>query len=407
MENNSIIQCQYCKENYRDPRILECLHSFCFKCIQEIASKYNFASDQPLVNCLICPVCRVPTRFFRSQDGVSAAAGGGCPPAVIKMPTGSVTTLADLPDNSLLCRLASDATSLQQYQQRSGKSCSECQARAGATAAFNSQLSGQPPPADQQRLGVINIAICRCIDCNSNLCGNCLNVHNSYPSYSTHHVYVLQPDENGSEYYQDSSRRPLACRVHGCQTCDGYCRRCCLPVCPTCYNTVHYQHPEDVDMLDHMLPVWRDQLYHHHQRSAGIMTRYVDMCTRLYDDAEKRRRDVAENVRTVTTAMDAHFAELRGLIDRQQADMHGFAQLYFSQETKNVDGLRELMKQRSDLIINAVQLTKTLLEYGTSAELCQLTGRVQAEANGIISKVSFFRIMSISLSYAWFILRSP
>ena len=34
-----LIICSICQKNFTDPRVLPCLHSYCLRCIQEVASK--------------------------------------------------------------------------------------------------------------------------------------------------------------------------------------------------------------------------------------------------------------------------------------------------------------------------------------------------------------------------------
>ena len=44
--------CGYCSTMYEDPRLLPCLHSFCFKCIQSITAKVD-------IKCPICSTCLI------------------------------------------------------------------------------------------------------------------------------------------------------------------------------------------------------------------------------------------------------------------------------------------------------------------------------------------------------------
>ncbi|XP_019642130.1 PREDICTED: tripartite motif-containing protein 2-like [Branchiostoma belcheri] len=52
--DEQFLTCAICMLNYRDPKILPCLHSFCRECLQEWAAK-----QQPLE----CPTCREPVRL--------------------------------------------------------------------------------------------------------------------------------------------------------------------------------------------------------------------------------------------------------------------------------------------------------------------------------------------------------
>ncbi len=44
-----LITCSFCSKLYDDPRLLPCLHSYCFRCINSIISNNK--------NHFICPIC--------------------------------------------------------------------------------------------------------------------------------------------------------------------------------------------------------------------------------------------------------------------------------------------------------------------------------------------------------------
>ncbi|XP_071807139.1 uncharacterized protein [Asterias amurensis] len=49
------IECQICLERFKEPKMLECSHSFCSKCLQQLAE------TDPTSPKLLCPVCRAET----------------------------------------------------------------------------------------------------------------------------------------------------------------------------------------------------------------------------------------------------------------------------------------------------------------------------------------------------------
>ncbi|XP_071795878.1 uncharacterized protein [Asterias amurensis] len=50
------IECPICLTRFIDPKILDCQHSFCLKCLQELVDKQD-----PKTDFIICPVCREKT----------------------------------------------------------------------------------------------------------------------------------------------------------------------------------------------------------------------------------------------------------------------------------------------------------------------------------------------------------
>jgi len=59
-----IVTCSICLENYKSPRTLPCLHSFCLQCLQ------GLWQDKPPGAVVPCPVCR--TSFQIPQKGIAS-----------------------------------------------------------------------------------------------------------------------------------------------------------------------------------------------------------------------------------------------------------------------------------------------------------------------------------------------
>ncbi|KAH3798672.1 hypothetical protein DPMN_152274 [Dreissena polymorpha] len=61
-----IIQCKLCNNIYTDPRLLECLHSFCFDCIKSYMPECS-----SLQNAVIqCPLCQEETQLVNYKEGL-------------------------------------------------------------------------------------------------------------------------------------------------------------------------------------------------------------------------------------------------------------------------------------------------------------------------------------------------
>ena len=66
-EISAIIECSICQELYTNPKILPCLHTFCFGCLEQYASdKYPGSSEK-------CPLCR--HKFIIPQGGIANLKG--------------------------------------------------------------------------------------------------------------------------------------------------------------------------------------------------------------------------------------------------------------------------------------------------------------------------------------------
>ena len=52
VDSDEEINCSFCIQPYRDPRLLPCLHTFCFDCLQK---QLDDSTDQQAA--LLCPTC--------------------------------------------------------------------------------------------------------------------------------------------------------------------------------------------------------------------------------------------------------------------------------------------------------------------------------------------------------------
>ena len=69
-----LLRCVVCMDYFsvesseKSPRLLDCSHSFCLTCCQDLASSYSKLKAQSNENCIPCPVCRTLT--YLGEEGI-------------------------------------------------------------------------------------------------------------------------------------------------------------------------------------------------------------------------------------------------------------------------------------------------------------------------------------------------
>ncbi|XP_064609160.1 E3 ubiquitin-protein ligase TRIM56-like [Liolophura sinensis] len=177
------LTCSICLEQFKTPKLLPCLHTFCLKCLKEHVERSVRNGSFP------CPNCRQPTDVPTNTD------------------TGFKTNFFM---NSLLDFFAdTDA----------GHTCSFC-------------LS----------TGKTEKAVSKCIDCSDYLCEKCTGVHGMTRQTVKHKVISIDQLVRSGVDEETSAKAGFPCSEHPEENVRYYCTVCEKPVCRDCKALDHHQH---------------------------------------------------------------------------------------------------------------------------------------------------------------------
>ncbi|XP_038054680.1 E3 ubiquitin-protein ligase TRIM71-like [Patiria miniata] len=183
------LECSICTNRFRQPKLLDCLHSFCLQCLQELRQ-----SQDPSGTKLTCPLCRHETMLK----------GSG---------------VADLPNNFAFSALEEEVTMQDKLLEGQG-SVIKCQA------------------CDEE-----NQAISRCMDCDHFLCQECQKAHGRMTLMKSHKIFTLAQLRSGEIVYKSKLREEVPkCGKHPDQNLNVYCNSCEQVICTTCSILDHAKH---------------------------------------------------------------------------------------------------------------------------------------------------------------------
>ena len=184
------VTCPICLEDFKNAKMLPCVHSFCLKCLQEHCKDKTTGDD------VACPVCR--TEFKITETGIEA-----------------------LPHNFFVQNLidARDVSS-QQFEE---VLCEIC------VAAENDEDENE---------GEIPSATMYCADCNQNLCRRCSRSCRSKTRGGPHQVIPLGAELTAELLQQRGSY----CDQHKDERIKLYCHDCEIDVCLMCFAVDHNGH---------------------------------------------------------------------------------------------------------------------------------------------------------------------
>jgi len=191
---DSFLICQVCGNEFNAPKVLPCLHSFCFECLENSLSQSDIGPGQAF----LCPICKtqcvVPARGVRSMKSNIF-----------------LVTLQEFFHNKTL---------------DPDQQCEGCDSGRAARK--------------------------KCIECTDWLCNQCCVMHVKVKITKDHHL-VSQADLQSGKYdaVMKESFEPLICSKHG-EALRLYCTEpsCCAPICTVCKTTLGHDGHDAVPLAD-------------------------------------------------------------------------------------------------------------------------------------------------------------
>ncbi|KAM9850598.1 E3 ubiquitin-protein ligase TRIM45 [Aulostomus maculatus] len=203
--------CKVCNGLYRDPKILPCLHTFCFDCISQL---------EPFSVSARCQ--RDGPEDVKEQATVTVLCPD-CDSEVDIPPSGPVGLTTD--------HLALDEVFMQTLTTDNPLGCDLC-GEGGAES--------------------------RCEVCCVNLCEFCCQAHRRQRRTASHSIQCLQDLKS-----QGRLCRPILCSLHPGKELRLFCQPCDRPVCLECATTLH---------CDHQCCPMHDVIDHHGDRIRELVT---------------------------------------------------------------------------------------------------------------------------------------
>ncbi|XP_038058711.1 E3 ubiquitin-protein ligase TRIM33-like [Patiria miniata] len=182
------LECSICLTHFAEPKFLDCLHTFCFNCLQNLRQGEDSQSVK-----LKCPLCRRETILGRKR-------------------------VKDLPTNLTLSALVEEFTIQEQL------------------------LEGQGSEIKCQSCDENNPAISFCTECTHFICQDCHKAHARLGITKSHKTFTMAQLQSGEVAYKSKLREKPKCDKHANQNLNIYCNTCEQLVCTTCSVLKHENH---------------------------------------------------------------------------------------------------------------------------------------------------------------------
>ena len=283
-----IITCSICVELIDDPRVLQCLHTYCYKCLVQYLSSKDKQHE------IECPICRK-----------------WCP-----LPNGNVD---ELPVSFLYNQLkdANTAAGGGHHEEQDEGAVVDEEEKVRFTCS-TSECPGKK--------AVSFCEICRYI------CSECESIHKTIGLLKKHVILSLE------EAVKDKQNELPACPKHPREIVKLYCEDCLLPICLLCYPLNHAQH-KCSEIIEKSSKV-KDEL----KDIVKTIDTYLDKCDRMTKLVEEHSEAVGtsadEMKRLTLTHLDKIQLEAnqhKDVIIRGVDQKYNQAQKMLQQDTDRVN----------------------------------------------------------------------
>ena len=252
---SDLLMCPVCLETFREPRTLNCLHSFCCKCLEQCRRGYRRE--------LACPVCKKITLL--PSNGIQGLQHDF-----------RIQQIRDILSSNIASRPASPPTSPLQSEDEQpslSKFCDMCKSQQQRTMAEH-----------------------HCVQCCIYFCKQCLDKHNRNTLFTSHSVVSM---------LNSTTSEALFCKTHREYVVRYFCKICALMLCTICtmdHNSEHNPVALDKSVTDRYQQELADALRIVHAKMLEVRnrTKYLEVIKQTHQralyEAQKSIKDKANDV---------------------------------------------------------------------------------------------------------------
>lgn len=329
----TLATCGLCSQLYTDPRMLQCLHTFCSKCLKKILG------EQRLGTSLKCPTCKKPTTI----------------------PKGSVTALPKDLRKSYEAEVAQIASKMQSKEEIS---CDQCvDPSSGPAVSF-------------------------CVNCCDFLCNACAKHHKTWRKTLNHELVgssKVGPNV-AAKSLGNIPHKPMNCQLHEDETLKFYCETCGTLICRDCMAIEHAGHKYDrIEKVAEKEKVHLVSLLRNADDAKAKLDGAITSAGKVVQQVQAKQKVVEKDIKIAFKALT------KALLSREQSLLEKAGEISLGKQTALTMQEEELKALRKEIIETSEMITAATKVY-TPAEMLSSKG---AMANKLEQLLKQYRVVSL------------
>jgi len=325
--------CNVCSKTFHEPKLLSCLDTFCYKCLEKLLSK-----ESQVPRSVICPTCGVSTTV--PDNG-----------------------LHGLPDNSFVATLI-EIKKLNEEQKNRKLACSACSRKSTETAE-------------------LDVAVVFCVVCEDKLCKTCSDAHRKLKITTDHRLVPLDEDFM-TKLSEARQSKPTCCQEHRDQLYTLYCQNidCQKPICLKCAVLTHKSH-NYIDIAEVAKGLRKDLL----KAAEGLRGKHESL--EHQSQILKTRKDVVqESTNKVEALLGQQYDDVLLLIENCRKELDTSAQDIHGQNMHILQEAEMALNSRISDLESALSFGHVLSQMGDDVEISCMLQPFQLKADQVRSQQS-------------------
>ncbi|XP_062580144.1 E3 ubiquitin-protein ligase TRIM45-like [Saccostrea cucullata] len=341
MSYEEMITCPICLENFKKPRYLPCLHTYCEVCLSDyISTVYSKEKDG-----FACPTCRAFYQFHISEDKSLKQAA------------------AEFPVNHLIMTLL-DKKDIEQKK----IVCYSCLKR------------GKNEPGQFW-----------CYSCSAALCTACGEFHTSFPALTDHRMAPLDDTKDATSLLSTAHQ---ICEIHPDKKLEMFCEDHDVACCATCTMVNHRKCETVLTLQDAAKGCKETKDANHIDNEIKMLIENIDskidFFTKDYEKLEKSSNNLSEHLQYYSENLIKHIDKLKSEFDQKLLKEQ-------SKDTKAIQKRKRTLLNMQSMLSNCENILEAAEKKCSKVQLLTLIPKLSKLSGECRSKVDEMKKNPISL----------